>query len=132
MRDSHRAEAERLLVRAVEEEVRRSGGRSDSGVLLARGRAALDSMAASAGEEYAAYEQALAEAEAGQQPLSARFNRQNIATPVLVTAVAAAAPRSSATMKPGASIGRIPANVSVTVRASVTAGLANDVDAVNQ
>ncbi|MEU4496902.1 tetratricopeptide repeat protein [Streptomyces sp. NPDC023998] len=91
MRDSHRAEAERLLVRAVEEEVRRSGGRSDSGVLLARGRAALDSMAASAGEEYAAYEQALAEAEAGQQPLSARFNRQNIATPVLVTAVAAAA-----------------------------------------
>ncbi|MGI5402568.1 tetratricopeptide repeat protein [Streptomyces sp. CA-135486] len=91
MRDSHRAEAERLLVRAVEEEVRRSGGRSDSGVLLARGRAALDSMAASAGEEYAAYEQALAEAGAGAQPLSAQFSRQNTATPVLVTAIAAAA-----------------------------------------
>ena len=42
LRDSHRAEAERLLARAVEEEVRRSGGRTDGGVLLARGRAALD------------------------------------------------------------------------------------------
>ncbi|MET7618252.1 tetratricopeptide repeat protein [Streptomyces sp. NPDC005408] len=91
MRDSHRAEAERLLVRAVEEEVRRSGGRSDSAVLLARARAALDSMAANAGEEYAAYEQALAEAEAGQQPLSAQFSKQNISTPVLVTVVAAIA-----------------------------------------
>ncbi|MDQ0941124.1 tetratricopeptide repeat protein [Streptomyces sp. V1I1] len=91
MRDSHRAEAERLLVRAVEEEVRRSGGRSDSGVLLARARAALDTMAANAGEEYAAYEQALVEAEAGQQPLSAQFSRQNFSTPLLVTAIAAAA-----------------------------------------
>lgn len=90
MRDSHRAEAERLLVRAVEEEARRTGGRSDSGVLLARARAALDSMAAVAGEEYAAYEQALAEAEAGQEPLSSQFSRGNISTPVLVTAVAAA------------------------------------------
>ncbi|MFI9581205.1 tetratricopeptide repeat protein [Streptomyces sp. NPDC052236] len=94
MRDSHRAEAERLLVRAVEEELRRSGGsgeRSDSGVLLARGRAALDTMAANAAEEYAAYEQALTEAEAWQQPLSERFSRQNISTPALVTAVAALA-----------------------------------------
>jgi hypothetical protein len=38
MRDAHRAEAERLLTRAVEEEVRRSGGRSDGKVLLARAR----------------------------------------------------------------------------------------------
>ncbi|MFC4606752.1 tetratricopeptide repeat protein [Streptomyces maoxianensis] len=91
MRDSHRAEAERLLERAVEEEVRRSGGRSDSGVLMARARAALDSMAANAGEEYAAYEQALVEAEAGQQPLSSQFSRQNISTAVLITAVATAA-----------------------------------------
>jgi tetratricopeptide (TPR) repeat protein len=90
MRDSHRAEAERLLVRAVEEEGRRSGGRSDAGVLLARGRAALETMAATAAEEYAAYEQALTEAEAGAQPLSAHFSRQNISTPLLVTAVAAA------------------------------------------
>src|SRR5262249_8277317 len=46
--------------------------------------------------------------------------------------VAAAAPRSCATMKPGASAGRIPANVSEAARASVTAGLANEVEAVNQ
>src|SRR3989442_9194110 len=35
-------------------------------------------------------------------------------------------------MKPGASAGRIPAKVSVAARASVTAGLANEVEAVNQ
>ena len=35
-------------------------------------------------------------------------------------------------MKPGASTGRIPANVFVNARASVTAGLAKDVEAVNQ
>ncbi|HET6358780.1 tetratricopeptide repeat protein [Streptomyces sp.] len=91
MRDSHRAEAERLLVRAVEEEVRRSGGRADSAVLLARARAALDGLAANADEEYAAYEQALAEAEAGQQPLAERFSRRNVSTPLLVAAVAAIA-----------------------------------------
>jgi len=37
-----------------------------------------------------------------------------------------------ATMKPGASTGRIPANVSVSDRAIVTAGLAKEVEAVNQ
>ncbi|MFJ8072782.1 tetratricopeptide repeat protein [Streptomyces sp. NPDC096176] len=91
MRDSHRAEAERLLGRAVEEEARRSGGRTDGQLLLSRARAELDSMAASASEEYAAYEQALAEAEAGRLALSERFSRKNLSTPVLVTAVAAAA-----------------------------------------
>ena len=35
-------------------------------------------------------------------------------------------------MKPGASTGRMPENVFVAARASVTAGLANEVDAVNQ
>ena len=35
-------------------------------------------------------------------------------------------------MNPGASTGRMPANVSLAARASVTAGLANDVDDVNQ
>src|SRR5262245_24900984 len=35
-------------------------------------------------------------------------------------------------MNAGASAGRIPANVSVAARARVTAGLANEVDAVNQ
>jgi hypothetical protein len=35
-------------------------------------------------------------------------------------------------MNPGVSAGRMPANVSLAERASVTAGFANDVDAVNQ
>ncbi|MFE4688824.1 tetratricopeptide repeat protein [Streptomyces sp. NPDC056749] len=91
MRDSHRAEAERLLVRAVEEEARRTGGRTDSGVLLSRGRGALDSMAAGAADEYAAYTRALDAAGAGQQPLSARFSKATLGTPMLVTGVAAAA-----------------------------------------
>ncbi|MEV0573973.1 tetratricopeptide repeat protein [Streptomyces sp. NPDC050392] len=91
MRDSHRAEAERLLARAVEEEVRRSGGRTDPGPLMARGRAALDAMAAGAGDEYTAYTQALDAATAGQQPLGQRLSRANLGTPLLVTGVAAAA-----------------------------------------
>lgn len=91
MRDSHRADAERLLVRAVEEEVRRSGGRSDGGALLARGRGALDALAEGAGEEYAAYVAALDAAQAEERPLGERFSRQAIGTPVLVTAVAAVA-----------------------------------------
>ena len=45
---------------------------------------------------------------------------------------ASAAPTSWAKMKPGASSGLIPENVSVRARATVTAGLANDVEAVNQ
>lgn len=90
MRDSHRAEAERLLVRAVEEEARRTGGRTDSGALLARARGALDTMAAGAAEEYAAYTRALDDSGAGQ-PLSARFSRATLGTPLLVTGVAAAA-----------------------------------------
>ena len=47
-------------------------------------------------------------------------------------AVAAAAPSNCAPMNPGASEGRIPLKVSVAALASVTAGLANEVDAVNQ
>src|SRR3954466_15028132 len=46
--------------------------------------------------------------------------------------VATAAPASCATMNPATSAGRMPANVSVSARARVTAGFANDVDAVNQ
>ncbi|MDX3851736.1 tetratricopeptide repeat protein [Streptomyces sp. AK02-01A] len=91
MRESHRAEAERLLVRAVEEEVRRSGGRTEGSTLLARGRGALDTMAAGAGEEYAAYVRALDAAEAERRPLSGRFSRSTLGTPVLVTAVATVA-----------------------------------------
>ncbi|MGW1406396.1 tetratricopeptide repeat protein [Streptomyces sp. NPDC002403] len=91
MRDSHRAEAEGLLVRAVEEEVRRSGGRADAATLTARGRAALDSLAAAADDEYAAYIRALDAAGAGAQPLSQRFSRAAMGTPLLVTGVAAVA-----------------------------------------
>ncbi|QGV82608.1 tetratricopeptide repeat protein [Streptomyces ficellus] len=91
MREDHRAEAERLLARAVEEEVRRSGGRADAGALLSRGRDALDTLAESSAEEYAAYRAALEEAEAGAPPLSERFSRQAVGAPALVTAVAAVA-----------------------------------------
>jgi hypothetical protein len=45
---------------------------------------------------------------------------------------AAAAPRSCATMNAGTPVGAMPANVSERERAIVTAGLANEVDAVNQ
>ncbi|WP_328537005.1 tetratricopeptide repeat protein [Streptomyces sp. NBC_00344] len=91
MRDSHRAEAERLLARAVEEEVRRTGGRADAGTLLARGRGALDSLAAGAGDEYAAYVRALDAAEAETHPLSSHFSGSAMGTPAVVTGVAAVA-----------------------------------------
>ncbi|WP_415947992.1 tetratricopeptide repeat protein [Streptomyces sp. KLOTTS4A1] len=90
MRDGHRAEAERLLARAVEEEVRRSGGRTDGNVLLSRARGALDTMAASASEEYTAYLQALDESEAGARSFGDRLGKEGT-TPLLVTAVAAVA-----------------------------------------
>ncbi|MEU8892500.1 AAA family ATPase [Streptomyces sp. NPDC048442] len=91
MRESHRADAERVLARAVEEEVRRSGGRTDGRALLVRARAVLDEMLAPAAEEYAAYVAAVDKAGAGHQPLSERFSRQSIGTPALVTGVAALA-----------------------------------------
>ncbi|WP_326774338.1 tetratricopeptide repeat protein [Streptomyces sp. NBC_01445] len=89
MRDSHRAEAEGLLARAVEEEVRRSGGRTDGGVLLSRARGALDAMAETAAEEYTQFTHALDEAEAGQISFGQRFTQERGSTPLLVTAVAA-------------------------------------------
>ncbi|KUN85802.1 hypothetical protein AQJ66_12665 [Streptomyces bungoensis] len=91
MRDGHRAEAERLLVRAVEEEVRRSGGRTDGQVLLTRARDALDSMARTAAEEYEAYTRALDESEAGRVTFGQRYARAGAGTALLVAAVAAAA-----------------------------------------
>ncbi|MDQ8708137.1 tetratricopeptide repeat protein [Streptomyces sp. LHD-70] len=90
MRESHRGEAETLLARAVEEEVRRSGGRTEGNVLLSRARGALDTLAESAAEEYATYVRALDEAEAGRQSFGQRLGREG-ATPALVTAVAAVA-----------------------------------------
>ncbi|MFF5495110.1 tetratricopeptide repeat protein [Streptomyces aquilus] len=91
MRDSHRMDAERLVARAVEEEVRRSGGRIDGGVLLSRARGALDAMAETAAEEYEAYTRALDEAAAGQLTFGQRYARQGGGTPLLVAGVAAAA-----------------------------------------
>jgi len=91
MRDSHRSDAERLLARAVEEEVRRSGGRVEGQVLLARSRAALDAMAETAAEEYAAYTGALDEAAAGQLTFGQRYAKEGSGTPLLVAGVAAAA-----------------------------------------
>jgi hypothetical protein len=44
----------------------------------------------------------------------------------------ASAPAIWATMKPGTSAGWMPAKLSVSARPTVIAGLANDVDAVNQ
>lgn len=91
MRDSHRTEAERLLARAVEEEVRRSGGRVDGQVLLSRARGALDAMAQTAAEEYEAYTRALDEAEAGRLTFGQRFAREGGGTPLMVAGVAAVA-----------------------------------------
>ncbi|WP_328300493.1 tetratricopeptide repeat protein [Streptomyces sp. NBC_00435] len=96
MRDSHRGEAERLLGRAVEEESRRgasgAAGTPEAGAaLLARGKQALDALAASASTEYEAYTRALDEAAAGEESLGEAFRRANTSTALLVTAVAAAA-----------------------------------------
>ncbi|MEU3789499.1 tetratricopeptide repeat protein [Streptomyces fructofermentans] len=91
MRERHRAEAEQLLARAVEEEVRRSGGRTDGSGLLARARASLDTMAQTAAEEYEAYTAALDEAEAGRLTFAQRYAREGAGTPLLVAAVAALA-----------------------------------------
>ncbi|WP_406197918.1 tetratricopeptide repeat protein [Streptomyces sp. NBC_01017] len=91
MRDSHRTEAERLLARAVEEEVRRSGGRVEGQVLLSRARGALDAMAQAAAEEYEAYTHALEEAEAGRLTFGQRFAREGGSTPLMVAGVAALA-----------------------------------------
>ncbi|MEH0546518.1 tetratricopeptide repeat protein [Streptomyces sp. B21-105] len=89
MRDGHRAEAERLLARAVEEEVRRSGGRTDRQALLTRARGALDAMAQTAAEEYEAYARALEESEASRVSFGQRYAREGGRTPLLVAGVAA-------------------------------------------
>ncbi|MFC9284645.1 tetratricopeptide repeat protein [Streptomyces collinus] len=91
MRDGHRADAERLLARAVEEEVRRSGGRTDGQALLTRARGALDSMARTAAEEYEAYTVALDASEAGRLTFGQRYAREGAGTALPVAAVAAVA-----------------------------------------
>ncbi|MDT0446947.1 tetratricopeptide repeat protein [Streptomyces johnsoniae] len=69
--ERHRAEADRLLVRAVEEEVRRSEGRIDGAQLLQRARGELAEIVRPAHEEYAAYAQAEADSAPGR--LADRF-----------------------------------------------------------
>ncbi|MFI5973874.1 tetratricopeptide repeat protein [Streptomyces sp. NPDC051452] len=91
MRDDHRAEAERLVARAVEEEVRRSGGRDDGQSLLSRARAALDALAEPAREEYEAYVRALDESEAGRLTFGQRYAREGAGTALLTAAVTALA-----------------------------------------
>lgn len=94
MRDSHRGEAERLLERAVDEAAQRGAGAAgtavDRAALLARGKEALDALAASAAPEYEAYVRALDEAAAGDESLGEALRRGNTSTALLVTAVAAA------------------------------------------
>ncbi|MFJ6483281.1 tetratricopeptide repeat protein [Streptomyces sp. NPDC091682] len=91
MRDSHRGEAERLLERAVDDTAQRGPGTGiDRATLLARGREALDALAASAAPEYEAYVRALDESAAGDQSLGEAFRRGDHSTALLVTAVAAA------------------------------------------
>lgn len=96
MRDSHRVEAERLLGQAVDDESRRgaagAAGTPDAkAALLARGKEALDALAASAAPEYDAYTRALDEAAAGDESLGEAFRRTNTSTALLVTSVAALA-----------------------------------------
>ncbi|MBB4893465.1 tetratricopeptide (TPR) repeat protein [Streptomyces olivoverticillatus] len=91
LREEHRTEVESLLGRAVEEEVRRSGGRTDGEALLRRACGQADALAAAAAEEYAAYVGALDSEEASVRPLAARLSRASLATPAWVTAVAAVA-----------------------------------------
>ncbi len=91
LRADHRAAAEALLARAVEEEVRRSDGRLDAGTLRGRAQAALADLAGSAAEEYTAYVRALDEAAAGQPSLGQRLSRKELGTPAVATAVAAVA-----------------------------------------
>ncbi|MFP3988288.1 tetratricopeptide repeat protein [Streptomyces sp. E11-3] len=90
MRDSHRSEAERLLVRAVEEEVRRSGGQVDGKALLVRARGALDTIGRTAGEEYDAYVRAVDESESAARSFGERLAAER-GTALSVTVVAAAA-----------------------------------------
>ncbi|MFG2940041.1 tetratricopeptide repeat protein [Streptomyces sp. NPDC048282] len=91
MRDAHRADADRLLERAVEEEVRRAGGRVDGQVLLSRARGGLEEMERTAAEEYEAYTHALDVSEAGRPSFGRRYARDGAGTPLLVAAVAAVA-----------------------------------------
>src|SRR5262245_23084579 len=66
------------------------------------------------------------------QASSPSVGRQRRGSSQRHTSVVAAAPSNCARMNAATSSGRIPAKVLLAARASVTAGLAKEVDAVNQ
>ncbi|GAA1905468.1 tetratricopeptide repeat protein [Streptomyces sodiiphilus] len=80
----HVADVERLLERAVEEEARRSGGRTDPGRLLRRAREDLPEILRPAREEYEAFRQAEADSAPGR--LADRFAARALAGPLAATA----------------------------------------------
>ncbi|MFF8374782.1 tetratricopeptide repeat protein [Streptomyces sp. NPDC015661] len=99
MRESHRAVVERLLERIVREEARGSADPADAlpaEELLARGREALDTIAASAEGEYAAFLEALeswegrTETPFGRVRWKDRFTGPAVGAPALVAGVATA------------------------------------------
>ncbi|WP_062207107.1 tetratricopeptide repeat protein [Streptomyces sp. NBRC 109706] len=69
--ERHRTEVDRLLERAVQEEARRSAGRSSADQLLQRARASIDEIVRPAREEYTAFVEA--EREAAPSRLADRF-----------------------------------------------------------
>ena len=71
------------------------------------------------------------DAQSSASGLSGNASREGCNNQVM-TIRPATAPHSSATINPGRSTGRMPENVLVNDRAIATAGLANDVEAVNQ
>ncbi|MGA5133906.1 tetratricopeptide repeat protein [Streptomyces olivoreticuli] len=89
LRKDHRTEVENLVRRAVEDEARRSGGRTDGEALMRRALGEVDALAAAAAEEYAAYVRALDADAASVRPLATRLSRASLGTPLVVTAVAA-------------------------------------------
>lgn len=84
--DRQRAEVERLLRRAVEEEVRRSDGRIDGRQLIHRARSSLLEILRPAQEEYHVYQRA--ERESAPRRLADRFGRRSM-TGAIAAAVAA-------------------------------------------
>lgn len=85
----HRAEIDRLLVRAAEEEVRRSDGRVDGRQLLQRARSTIDEIHRPALEEYAVYRRAEDEFSPGR--MSDRFRPQALGGAVAATVAASVA-----------------------------------------
>lgn len=87
--ERHQADVDRLVVRAVEEEVRLSEGRVDGELLAQRARAALPEIVRPAREEYDAFVRA--EADSGHGRLADRFSSTVLGPPAATAAAAALA-----------------------------------------